>query len=54
VLAARFPAHRLVPLDPGTVVRFGPESVDPDGRAVLPAGTRVLSTDGALTTEGAA
>lgn len=41
-LAQRFPAHRLLPLDDGTIVRFGP----PTPRAQPPAGTRVLGPDG--------
>jgi hypothetical protein len=53
VFAARFPAHRLVPLDAGTVVRFGPGSTGSDGRVVVPDGTRVVSTEGALVTVGA-
>ena len=53
VFATRFPAHRLVPLDAGTVVRFGPDSTTSDGRAVVPAGARVLSTEGTLVAVGA-
>ncbi|NUR17077.1 MAG: hypothetical protein HOQ13_12320 [Dermatophilaceae bacterium] len=54
VFAARFPAHRLVPLDAGTVIRLGAGSADAEGRALLPEGTRVLTTAGTLVTEGAA
>ncbi|GAA6525943.1 Type 1 glutamine amidotransferase-like domain-containing protein [Intrasporangium sp. DVR] len=53
VFAERFPAHRLLPLDEGTVVRFAPEDVDSDGRATLPAGARYVAPDGTIETQGA-
>ena len=54
LFAKRFPAHRLVPLDDGTIVRFSGQ-VDPGhGPTVLPEGARYVESDGAIATWGAA
>ena len=47
LFANRFPGHRLVPLDDGTIVRFsvGDSSSRP---AVLPEGARFVDPDGAI------
>jgi len=48
VFAQRFPAHALVPLDDGTIVRFPFETEGPDGRTPLPEGARHVSHDGTI------
>jgi len=53
VLADRFPAHALLPLDDGTVVRFDGQTADPTGRATPPEGARVLGRDGTIVAWGA-
>lgn len=48
VFAQRFPAHALVPLDEGTIVRFASGTDSPDGPTPLPVGARHLSHDGTI------
>jgi peptidase E len=48
VFADRFPAHHLVPLDDGSVVRFGDDLAIPNGRVDPPEGARVITHDGAI------
>lgn len=52
VFAQRFPAHHLLPLDDGTIVRFEHEAATPDGRARPPEGARILSHGGTVVTWG--
>jgi hypothetical protein len=54
LFADRFPAHRLVPLDDGTIVRFSVEDGTGNGPAALPEGARYVDPDGAIATWGAA
>ena len=54
LFAKRFPAHRLVPLDDGTIVRFSVEDGQSHGSRVLAQGTRYVDSDGAVATWGAA
>lgn len=54
LFANRFPAHRLVPLDDGTIVRFSGQVGPGDGPTVLPEGARYVNSDGAVATQGAA
>ncbi len=53
-LAERFPMHRMLPLDDGTIVRFAGPISDSTGRDEPPVGARFLGTDGTLGTWGAA
>lgn len=52
VFADRFPAHHLLPLDDGTVVRFDDAAIGADGRAEPPDGVRVITHDGAIAAWG--
>lgn len=54
LFANRFPAHHLVPLDDGTIVRFSVEEGQSQGSTVLPKGARHVDSDGAVATWGAA
>ncbi len=51
VFADRFPAHHLLPLDDGTIVRFG-EDVTSTRRVDPPEGARVVRHDGAIAAWG--
>lgn len=53
VFAERFPAHHLLPLDDGTIVRLGREDGGRDGQAALPAGARYVNHEGTIVNQAA-
>ncbi|MDC5696349.1 peptidase E [Intrasporangium calvum] len=53
VFAERFPAHHLLPLDDGTVLRFEATPDRPDARVEPPEGARFIGRDGTVETWGA-